>query len=320
MKTLFRFLTSGVAAVMVASVVLAGCQDKSLEDYKRDKMNQDLAKYDGARGSYQGTAISKRDGSALGHLTARVKPRKGDKPYLDVRLTFEGATRAEMSFSREIDYDETTGDYEGQVTLQRLGDEPVQLRLFGNFSNGTFSGDLSANDFDDYGLEFMLTRFDAGNDAPDPNARKGSEEEGLPTDPAGFVSDYYYGEIDGLEKGSKRGVFLNVRMNIPSPEQEFVSQFIPKRRVQLTMAAQLSDGNLGRVFADFPTAEWDLRRNRISGAGQGKSPGSSERADLFCVEKTFSDAVKGWTCKYVSGVPSSRGGFVADFRPVEIAQ
>lgn len=300
-----------IAASIGMAALVTACGDRSLEDYKREKMNQDLSRFDAAKGDYQGVAFSKNSGAELGLLVAEVESRKGDAAHLNVRLVFEGATHAEMTIPREIDFDENTGDYEGQYVLTRPGEDPIQLRLVGNFANGTFSGDLSAEGYSDYGMRFGLTRTDKASLASAIEARRNARRE-APSDSIGFVNNYYQGRTEnGFD------VYLNIRMNIPSPEQEFAIQFLPRRTVQITMENGLPSGTRVK-FAEFPSVEWDLRRNRLNGVGQSRgSGGNSNRSDLLCVQKSFPDAAIGWTCKFASGVSNGKGGFTADFRPVE---
>lgn len=293
--------------LLASAVMVSGC-DRTLDDYRREKVDQEIAKYQAVSGVYQGSLISNRSGGELGFATLeleadRVVGESNDRLSTEQRavlrgkLTFSGNGNSVLTF-RNGYYDPSTGLFRASIPVSRRGGKEVEINLAGKLTDSRLSGYVEAFGYREDGANFELLKSVSGAAAPISHGR-------LTPSPAPILRQF-----TGTAKykdGSTQQAKLGVLTQELSTEEEFLYTLLPVRTVDAT----LEFGN--NVTLLFKESQWDLRAGTLRGRVDGVRGADRYQLDLDCNRIALDGGRQGWKCRYVSSI---RGYlFDADFEP-----
>ncbi len=156
---------------LVGVFVLSACgRDYNLDDYKREQLQESLAKMQQADGVYSGLATSRLDGSTLGALNIQVTTNTnvlnpGDQsdptaqPNLEITVSFTGPAGADATvvFENGLFHPSLGGTIQAEKALSPSTNGTTRaVDIRGNISNGQFQGLIYSKDSPDYGMTFNL--------------------------------------------------------------------------------------------------------------------------------------------------------------------
>ena len=241
-------------------IMAVGCsKDRSVDDYKRGKLQQSVSELQAVQGRYSGVLISKRTGARLGALeltlTASTEPVQGNdestpsaRPIMLTSVQFQSGSHMVIA-GRNSYYDSSTGQFTTQITIPRNGTD-YSVFVNGRINGGALDGSLSAQGYEDEGGTIQLSK----------NGKQLDQlvkENKFDTSPL-FSQGSFAGNTTFTE-----GVVKPVRLIILKPqsssEEDFLNLLVPVKPVLAT----LNYGNGARIT--FSSGQLDLRTGRLTG-------------------------------------------------------
>ena len=290
----------------VCLIIVPSCaKDRTLQEYRDEKVAQELAKIKAVAGGYSGVLYSRKTGGPLGPVYVDIEPdttigNSTDNLYQEQHVgiksvvTFIGQGMGLLSFNGA--YDSTNTSFKLVTTLKTRRGTPQEMELAGAFGNDQLTGEIEATGYPTEAGYFTLVRGSAENIQPGPGA-EGSQGEDPPV-------QVFEGNSQPVEDTSTDLKLVVITHQIGS-DQAFLDNFLPVKTVDLTLNFA---GGLAQVF--FKNAVWDLQRGILEGQSQGSSNpsepggGSNYELDLSCHQRAviLKDNTKamGWFCQYVS--------------------
>ena len=290
--------------VLISALTLASCaKDRTLEDYRDEKVAEEVAKIKAVAGGYNGTLYSHKTGGVLGPVFIDVEPdttvgTSTDGLYqeqhvgLKSTVTFIGQQMGVLTFSGA--YDSVNSSFKLVTTLTTRRATQQELSLGGAFANGQLSGEIEATGYPGDSGFFTLSRATSSTPSSPPGT-EGSQGEDPPV-------QLFGGNTNDVHSTALKLILLTHQIG---SDQAFLDNFLPVKTVDLT----LDFGN-GLVQVFFKNAVWDLQRGMIEGQSNGYSsttaPGGAiaYEIDLTCRQRTITNPDKtqdlAWLCQYVS--------------------
>lgn len=275
MKNFFPILL-----LVTAALTLQACsKDQDLDDYKKTRLQKNLAEIQTANGKYSGYLLSKQSGANLGALqltltaTTQVQPstdesKSSAQPVLLVSVTFQGVSR--MTTSAEDTYfDPDTGAFQADVPIVQQAangqSQTIKISLTGILSNGVLKGTMEAKDYPDYGGTFSLSNKGASLDS----LVQASKPTGAAFSQGTYAGTTTFGKVS-------KNVSMIILKPVTTSDQDFVSLFFPKIPVKVTL--NYGDGAL----VNFDDSTLDQTNSTVQGNGTITKNNQTETLSLTC--------------------------------------
>lgn len=287
-------------AVMLAAglaFAMAGCsKDKTLDEWKRERTAEEVAKIEAVSGSYSGTLASTGERMTIElragtRITSAIAGASSDRQgTLQGRVMLEGSQLTLLTFDEGF-YDVDAHDFKIEIPVtQRNGTQAV-VEISGNANGGELNGRIEARGFSELSRGFRLVRIDAASASSSASrarvASTGSGASPLPTKLLNF---------SGTVKNS-RGESFPAELIIMSPrtttEQLFLDHFTPVEWIDLTFSV---DG----APVLISNAQWDHRRGIVSGERSSQSVTEPTSMVVECAENlTLAADGSVLDCRYI---------------------
>jgi hypothetical protein len=257
-----RLLASAAGLALLSAT---GCvKDRDYEDFRRDKLAEDLSELAPAAGTYRGSLTSKQSGLALGALEITLTPQvktipgmSGDKadgaPVLSVQITFQDAETRFALTALDSYFDRISGRLEVTLPISRANGRSEQLVLSGFVADKGLGGQLQITGASELAASFHLEKNTSesiseiaqklvGQKSRDPNS----------------ISASWKGTTK-FHSGVERPVSVVFIEPNTSPEELFLNRFAPIQVVQFTLNYDDS------VKLVHEGALWDRRTGKLTG-------------------------------------------------------
>lgn len=293
---------------------LTGCGlDSSVDDYRRAKVGQELAKYQAIEGTYAGRLNSNRDG-ALGTLVIKLRADVDNIDSSD-RLSSEqrAVIRGELTFMHDSDpsrrttltfndgyYNDSDGVFRATTLVTQSSGTQTRLDLYGRIRLGVFDGRIEITGYSEDGGNFRVVQ-----------GASVIEEPGSSPDirPRPVIDQRLVSRARFSSNGRIETVRARISAHEASNEEDFLLLFRPFRTVDIVLNIEP-----GLVFFS-PNGKWDLRAGTLR--AKLTTPSGHGSIELFCREHLLENGVKGWNC-HADGVHSSL--FDGIFEPENLAR
>jgi uncharacterized protein YcfL len=274
-------------------LLFVGCkEDKNMEDYRRDQLQQSIARISSVSGNYSGPITSRVDGSSLGEATLKFKAstqvlaQNGTTTTQSVAvsgsLSIKGATTAELVFDEGF-YDDISGVFQVTIPLD-LG----KISLSGIVHGDSWNGSIEVSGQPDYGGELNLLK-----NAPMPNTSSvevgGTRLQQIRKMGYSYEGSYTAGGISSPIKLS----FIDQDL---LPAQNVYKLFSPVRNISVVL--DLTDFEL-----NFANALLDDKEGTLTAKDPNDQRGNPVRATLNCT-KFEAPTGFGWNCTVQTKVTS----------------
>ncbi|MGE4233519.1 MAG: hypothetical protein AB7F43_09345 [Bacteriovoracia bacterium] len=280
-------------------IFFLGCaKERTIEDWEKEKVAEDLAKLQEVRGNYQGTLVSKKDGQAIGPMTLNFRPdtrfagkntsTNGEVAVLKVTLTVHGISGGSISF-QDTFYDPASKEFRTSFAY-RAGNGTINLDLSGFFQGNAVEGELVADGFSDTAATFHLEKDAALPQVSTPDRAEKETEI--------FEGEGKYN--DGSIKKMKFTIMHQVKTN----EQKLIDMLVPIKYVQVAWAFT------NDLVILFPDAQLDERVGSIVGRTEHSTSATRTVLTLNC-QKIAKEQKKGFHCLYSNSHTAST--IMADF-------
>ena len=263
-----------------------------MEDYRREQLQENLARISSVSGAYLGSVISKIDGTNLGAITLKIQARTDvqvnagnvsnqQNATVSGSLKFLSITSAEVVFDNGY-YDDVTGDFQVTIPIDQGGGILSKLSLSGVVRSGFWQGTIEVKGQPEYGGELNLQR---NAQLPSSSAIEvgGSRLQQINRLNYSYIGSY---QIDGINTPVK----MNFTNRDILPEQNFYNLFSPVRNVNLNF--DFTDFEL-----NFSNAILDDKVGIITGRDPVDHRGMPARANLNCLKFEIKGGDFGWDCQ-----------------------
>ncbi|NDD91190.1 hypothetical protein EBZ37_03800 [bacterium] len=252
----------GTALGVLLACSSAGCvADKDLEDWRRQKLNENLGELYSASGAYRGELTSKLTGEPIGAFEVTLVPqvrvipgatgeRADGQATLAARIIFQDqATRLALT-ALDSYFDQTTGKLEITLPIQRSNGRVEQVVLSGSVGNNLLGGELQITGASELAGVFKLAK-DSAQSISQIAEKIRSSKPGA--SPGVWLGTSRFGAA--LEQ-PVTAVFMESEV---SPEEKFLNRFASIQVVQFT----LNYGNSFRLVHN--DALLDRRTGKLTG-------------------------------------------------------
>lgn len=278
--------------------VIVGCsQDKNMDDYRRDQLQESLARISSIQGSYSGVAISRLDGTNLGAIDLKFQARTDiaansgnvtsqQNAIVSGSLSFRSLTNTEVVFDNGY-YDDVTGDFQVTIAIAQSNGSTAKLSLMGQVSGNTWNGSIEVKGQPEFGAQLNLYK-----NAP-PRNTSALEITGKRMQQMKRTDLIYEGEYTvGGANAPFRLSFVNRDI---LPEQNFYKLFSPVRNVNVN--CDFTDFEL-----NFSNAILDDKMGTLVGHDPTDQRGTPARANLSCVKFDKGNDDFGWDCEIMTKI------------------
>jgi len=288
-------IPAGILLCLALSA-FTGCGDRNADDYRREKMGLELARYQAVAGTYSGPLVTGR-GESPGQISIALRAEAANIDSSD-RLSSEqkAVLRGEVSFSFNDDstrkttlafndgyYNDAEGTFRATIQVNQsvqAVSQVTRLDLYGRIASGRFDGRIEVSGFKDDGAGFRAVRDDR------------SLAPGSASPPSGKPRPALDLRLASRAKFSSDGRIETVRARVSasesSNEEDFLLLLKPVRIVNITMNMEP-----GLIFITTD-GRWDLRAGTLR--AKLSTPSGRGQVELSCREVPLADGGKGWDC------------------------
>lgn len=297
----------------VSGLMTMGCgKDKTVSEYQRERLQENLALYQSVAGSYTGLVTSQQDDRVLGAIQIElraetsVNPSSGGEtalgtPTLVSNIRFLADNIVALSAPTSF-YDPSSGAYSAQITIRRADSgRDEQVALNGVLSGGTLRGEIGTVNDPAFGGRFTATR----GGAPITQLVRQKAPGELPSDDESRQVRSYLGSTTFTAGGAKP-VTVVVVQPVRGTAEDFLDLMSPVKSVQVSFNYSQS------LHVQFPAAVLDLRQGLLTGQTTLNVNGQSQQMTLECRVGADVDLV----CKHVT----TASGVTATTRAKEAKQ
>ncbi len=282
-------------------LTLTSCsKDKDIEDYKREKIEEENAKVQSAAGLYQGEFqhLGERD-RGLGNIrielipdTKIILPPGSNKPeeqlVLKAKVTIGYlGKKYEMTFPEGF-FDSVNKILRGSMSINsRIDNKPIQIDLSGILEGDSFKGKILASGQTSFGTLFKVVR--NGSLPADQSDAENSETLN------------YSGRAQ-YSDGTEKTIDLSLFKNNQTDDEDVLDLLLPTK----TWQANIKISSTLQLL--FSNAQWDVLQNTLTGKTQVRRGLETYEFSLTCKLNSGQ-----WSCQILSG----RNGVIvsADFSP-----
>lgn len=288
---------------MVALLATACGKDKSVEDYQREKAQQNLAQYQAVEGAYSGIVTSKEDGRVIGAmrltLTATLKPDPGNAggpalgtPVLLGNVSFLDTNTISLS-APDGYFDPQTGVYSANILIERTGNgengggafprpglDSETITFSGTINGNVLQGSVFSQNFPEFGGDYRLERSSSPPSLAEllRNARPGDGRNG--DEPIlAYAGTTNFPKGDYIDTNVNRRVYIEVTRPNTGTAEDFLDLVSPLKQVQLT----LNYSDSFKLLA--ANAVYDVRQGYVVGTVPVTVDGDFLRMTTECYEE-----------------------------------
>ncbi len=303
-------LVSGTALLILGS----GCvQDKSVQDFQNEQMNEQISQIQALSGTYRGNLISSKDQSVLGAMELELDPdvsvstsgptTQGQASLVGV-VTLHGQNTRQLVFqSGYLDY--VANNFKLDTPVQQRNGIAEEIELLGQVSGDTVTGKIDALGYDAQGATFTLTK-----NAPLPSSQALSREikpqPGLNAVTQTFSATATFPKLDTPNSALPMEVDLIFFENETDSDQEFLKLFTPIQIVDVGLTFDPTNTDMAFLFQN---AELDPVSGVLSSSAKvtpmptnssTTTDSSNIESMLTCKVAGADPTLSGWTCTYVT--------------------
>lgn len=272
-------------SMLVAGSLLAlvGCgADKTVDDYQRDKLQQNLSLYQSVGGTYTGTMVSKADKRFIGALqidlraeTAVSETRSGESalgsPVLVTNLKFLDQNAITLS-SPSSYYDPATGVYSSQIAITRTESKTTEtVAISGVIRGDSFTGEINSISYPGTGGTFVLKR----NGPSITELAKETTPDQLETEEGTRQVSAFTG-ITSFATGEKKPVHIVLLTPVRGTPEDFLDILTPIKNVQVSFNYSKT------LHLLFNGAIYDTRQGLLTGTTSVSVNGQVQNMTLEC--------------------------------------
>lgn len=270
--------------ITLFALLAVGCgKDKTVEEYQREKLRENLSLYESVAGVYTGVVNSKVDGSILGAMqlqleakTVATNPNGGEvaigTPVLAGTVSFLDDSITVLSAPNGF-YDPATGAYSAQITIIRSTGAAETVNLNGNLTAAALTGQIASAKYSDTGGSFQLVR--NGRSLEDLLQESRPRRPGEVVDGARQVNTYT--GTTNFQAGVSKAVRIVILQPLLSTAEDFLNIINPVKTVQ----ASVNYG--GRALQlQFNDATFDSRQGLLTGQTSFTVGGQSQKMTIDC--------------------------------------
>lgn len=295
-------------ALLAIGVITSSCMgDKTEDDYRKEKSQQELAKMMTANGTYRGTMTAESDGTTLGSVSLSLiadtyvqssSDNLGKEQSTSIRGTirYSGLVNTSISFSGGY-YDSDSGRLKVDgITIQNSSGINTSMTLSGTISGNDFSGQLYIPGYESSGANLSLSKnATAPVTAVSASLQSGKAQQ-LGSEQQVFVGSY--------ERNGQRRVFT-LALSYPETrsDQKFLDIFSPERDLHAVVYLGRSQGQNPQYVFENAHIDDDAGMNR---QGQLKAAtlttdnaGMRHSATLDCSAIRAGNTITSWNCAFI---------------------
>ncbi len=275
-----------IVALFILSTLVAGCsEDRTVDEYQREKLQKNLALYKSLEGQYTGVVISTDGEIVLGAMQLNLAAEIANsdsaggettigKPILVGNIRFLDKNVTLLSAPNGF-YDPNTGVYNAQISILRENGSTEVVNLTGVIKSETLFGELSALKYPESGGKFRLVKNGPTIDELLLEARgEPSDDPELPNDQREVSS--FLGETKfkvGVTKPTRVVILQPVR----GTSEDFLDLISPVKTVQLSFNFSQS------LHVDYQDAILDTRQGLLTGVFNVSIDNWKQRMNLNCI-------------------------------------
>lgn len=258
----------GCFFVLLTALATGCAADHTLDDWRRDQLNEELSRLAPIAGTYRGTLTAPDSETPIAAMELRFTPKiraipggpsekASAQPVLSAKLLFDDRNQRLALASSDGFFDPQTGRFELTLQLRRKSGRMEEIAIGGSLQEDRLDGTLEVTGAGEAAGSFRLTRQAESSGSLAEVARK------LQVKPWTSVPALAPGgELNGITRfssGEERESRLVVLDPETQPEDAFLNRFAPLRVVQMT----LNFGNSLKLVHEG--AIWDERTRSLSG-------------------------------------------------------
>ena len=311
MSSRFQKIRGCAALSLILALGLTGCsRDRDTDDYRKEKVLEELARLNTISGTYTGELKSRATGEKLGNISVQLQAdttadrtpdgtRTEERPVLRTRVSYIGQHPLTLVFSA-ASYDSTANTIKSQSAVTKTDKTVYQVDLIGVIKGDSLEGSIQAFGYPENAAVFV--------------ANKGvqpTEQGDLPPDFREF-NQSYIGSTVTSANGTQISPRLRILSNPLSREEEFLELVLPIRNVRATLSLGL---NAEVVFSQ---ARWDEQTGNLQGIAELGTSDIKTNILLKCHQTNIPGLqIPGWSCDYSSSI--TQGTHTVAFTPSDDA-
>lgn len=254
------------AVLVLCGVLLSACaEDKTVDEYQRERLQQNLALYQAVSGRYTGKVNSTLDKSPLGAMEIELRSEtvvnsggSGESsigtPILVTNIRFLDQNVIALSAHNSF-YDPNTGAFSAQIQIKRseIGETQV-VSISGTLVSDVLSGQISAVDYIGFGGSFSLIKNGPPllSFAPDSRPDQGDVDQG-----ARRVQTYT--GVTRFLAGPEKPVQIVVLQPLRGTSEDFLDLITPVKTVQVSFNYSQS------LHIQYSNAIFDIEQGLLTG-------------------------------------------------------
>jgi hypothetical protein len=299
-----RFLKMFQLIGLVSMIGLSQCaRDRDNDDYKRDKVEEDLAKVQSIAGQYWVELISNQTGESLGKVgleleaDTRVDTIRDQVPVLKSILKLQSSSVLKLVFQRSS-FDIYKNTFKSTLILQAQGSS-YEVDLSGIIKGDVIEAKISTFGYEELGGRMRLERV-VSSQSYEETFREGIRDGRLPY---GTIKKFYQGR-----SSEGRNVSLLIHNEKQTPDERFQLSFLPRRQVEAILTISPTfDPTFTQAFLEGNGAILNASQDRTSNEG-------AFTLNLNCKRVGFLGQLEQLECRYYS----SLNGFTLNFNFTEV--
>lgn len=282
-----------LAAFAFLSLLMGCARDRTLEEYNRDKVGEQIAQIQSVSGTYRGQLHAVSDSEPLGALELEISPdaridTTRNSSATQAQASLQGRLRLHLNGELHLlsfedgFYDPSNGDFKASVPLTQKNGKAIPVKIAGTFANDSAEGSIQASGYKENGATFSLTRdLELAQVQSQLATMKGKQDRHR----EGFSATRFEGDAQWVD-GATSKMSMTLLLSHATTDQEILDLFVPVKWVDLTLQM-----NEERVF--FPNVEWNQEVHLL--LGDTTSP-TGDRLSIQC--RMLSTSNDPWQCRY----------------------
>jgi len=293
---------------ILAFYLTACIEDRTIDDWRREKVGEEVARIEAISGTYVGTLKSNQSNRVIGQVElvleadTRVSAR-GDRPGAEKQAVLRGRFTVSSDQFRMIhfeggSYDSEDGSFKAEANVTDVVGNLVSISFAGKVDNNVITGRVEALHQSEGAGNFELKLTDRENSDRDVNIPPSQLNPDNPQATPDSKVLSYRGSATWKDPNERRTVEVLILKHSLSSDQEFLNLFSPVQWVDVTLNLDFGSPQRPKVTSVyFQNAQWDTRLGTLRGSLSGGSVGNGDRykINLNC-EVTASALV----CEYFS--------------------
>lgn len=307
-------MKSGLVLALVLAGALGGCaRDLTVDDWRREKVSQEISQIQEISGFYSGKAIRESTSEEVGTLemtltsdtrVAETRDRPGAEKQAvlsgDVALFVQG--KPLLLHFDDGSYDSQDGSFDAAATIEDSLGKAIEVKFTGTVKEDQVSGSLDVSGQPESQIHYTLERGKASESLLNGSASSAgdSSKEGADAEQERVVR--YLGDAQWYANGERNSVEVLVIRRSLTNDQEFLDLMNPIRTVDVSLKVNFGTSANPRITAVFfQNAQWDTRlgvlRGRLESGGAG--------AEKYLLSLNCKMNPSELSCDYLSSIQGS---------------